>query len=437
MTNAELAQFVVGTGGTAPTLAAARRAALSGIVLERVPDHPNRRELHADTLRTLRRHLTFKAALRDLVSAWNEIGVTPLLFKGFYLAEFVYRSPTQRVYNDVDVYVDPEHVERACDAAVRVGWHVAWRADARSQHFTAQRGPNHGHEIAELHRQELNLSLKLDLHRRLVHNSHNRVRWHRVQSRLTDAAVRSAVATTWEGRDVRLLAPVDAIVYGLIINRCWSADAWQLKPRDYLDFDTLRTRFGLTREAIVERADELGVGRTLAIFLDRCDPYHDVFILERPGWRVRWWNLRVVRERGFHDLIRGAVATRDLTADAASAGLALLRTAPIAARAVRFARHRVHIARWIELHPVRSTSPTRVGRHRWRHFVRAIHRHQRLRGVEDGDRSTVAALAAFAWLRWRGLPAELVDIDEDRYTARLVLDGATLTPTLGASMNDE
>ena len=424
---ADLARFFTDPQSVPPTLATARRATISGVVLERAPDHPDKEALREDSFRTLARHLAYKAALRDLIAAWNGVGVTPLLFKGFYLAEFVYPSPAQRVYNDVDVYVEPEHAERACAVATQTGWQVVWRADGRDQPFWARRGPSHGHEIAELHLRQLDI--KLDLHRRLVHNSHTRVRWHRVQSRLTDAAVRAAIETSWEGLRVRVPRPVDAVVYGLALSRCWSADAWHVKPRDYADIEALRDHRGVTREELVERAKQLGVSRTVALFLRRCDPYRRTFVLDPPGWKVRWWNLRVIPERGFHDLIRDTMGARDFVADAVNGTLALMRTAPVAASAIDFTRRRIPIEEWVGRHRACGSPRGGLGRQRWRRFRRAIHRHQRLRRVDPSQRSTVATLAAFAWLRRHGYPAELVDIDGQRYAARLSLEGETLSPT--------
>ena len=426
-TSSGLAHFLTHPRGDPPTLTMARRATISGVVLARVPDHPDKEALRDDSFHTVARHLAYKAALRDLFSAWNTAGVTPLLFKGFYLAEFVYASPAMRVYNDVDVYVEPEHVDRACAVATHAGWHVAWRADGRDERFWAQRGPSHGHEVAELRLGHL--GLKLDLHRRLVHNSHARVRWHRVQTRLTDAAVRAAIVTPWEGLRVRLPLPVDAVVFGLALNRCWSADAWRVKPRDYVDIEALRDRCGVTREALLDRAKELGVSRTVAIYLRHCDPYRRTLVLEQPRWKARWWNLLVVTERGFHDLVRDAMGVRDFVADNVNGTLALVRTGSVAARAIDFARRRTPIDEWVARYPEGGSPRVAIGRQQWRRFVRAIHRHQRIRRVDPSERPTVATLAAFAWLRLHGQPAELVDIDDQRYAARLSLEGVTLSPT--------
>ena len=426
--SSDLARFLTEPHSDAPSLDTARRATISGVVLERAPQHPDTKSLREDSFHTLARHLAFKAALRDLFRAWNAAGVTPLLLKGFYLAEFVYASPALRVYNDVDVYVEAEHAERACTVAERVGWHIAWRADGQDQDFWAQRGPSFGHEFAELRLGHLDL--KLDLHRRLVHSSHPRVRWHRVQSRLTDEAIQAAVLTTWEGLNVRLLRPVDAIVFGLALNRCWSPDAWRVKPRDYVDMETLRDRCGVTRDALVQRAKELGVSRTVAVFLRHCDPYRRTLVLEQPRLSARWWNLNVITERGFHDLTRDALGVLDALTDKVSGTFALIATAPVAASAIEFARRRTPIDQWVDMYAVCASPRVTIGRKRWRRFLRAIHRHQRIRRVDLSERSTIATLAAFAWLRRHGHPAELVDIDDHLYAARLTLAGVTLSSAL-------
>ena len=121
-----VARFLVGASNTPPALEEVRRATLSGVILARVPDHPHQTELRLDAFRTAARHLATKTELHRLFLAWNEAGVVPLVIKGFYLSEFVYSAASLRVYNDVDVYVQPDQALTACEVASRVsagGWH--------------------------------------------------------------------------------------------------------------------------------------------------------------------------------------------------------------------------------------------------------------------------------------------------------------------------
>jgi hypothetical protein len=43
-------------------------------------------------------------------------------------------------------------------------------------------------------------------------------------------------------------SPVDSVVFGLALNRCWGADEWHVKPRDYADFEAIVARHGVTRD---------------------------------------------------------------------------------------------------------------------------------------------------------------------------------------------
>lgn len=146
-----------------------------------------------------------------------------------------------------------------------------------------------------------------------MHNVHNRVKAGTAPRRLTAALWRAACRETLDGAPLLVPGPVDAIVFGLVLNRCWGSDAWRVKPRDYLDLAAVIERYGVARGEILSRARRLGVERTARIFLSRCDPYRERLRLAAPSWpTVRAWNLAVVPERGAHDahqLVRG---TEDL-----------------------------------------------------------------------------------------------------------------------------
>lgn len=417
-----LARFLVGQPAPPPPLDTVRRATLSGAVLSRLPDHPDRATLRQDVLHTATRHLAVKAALRDLFVAWNGIEITPLVVKGFFMAEFVYPSAGLRVYADVDLFVEPERVAEACTEAARLGWQVVWRDGEPDSLWSARRSGYRGHESAKI--RHPGLDIDLDIHRRLAHNYHDRVPRFRVQSRLTAAAVSNAIQVTWEGSRLRLPQPVDAAVFGMAINRCWSADGWRIKPRDYCDLEALRAKYGLQRSAIVARARELGVERTVAIYLSRCDPFRQRLMLGPPRLRARWWNLQVMRERGPRDAIRDAMSV----VKAFEHLVMLARAWPLAHRAVRFVQRGTPIAGWVVRHPLTTTHPRTVSSRAWSTLRSAIHRHGRLGRVAEGERHGVAALVAFAWLRRHGYPVELRAEGDDMRTAELTLDGRTLLP---------
>ena len=421
-----VARFLVGASNTPPALEEVRRATLSGVILARVPDHPHQTELRLDAFRTAARHLATKTELHRLFLAWNEAGVVPLVIKGFYLSEFVYSAASLRVYNDVDVYVQPDQVPTACDVASRVGWEVAWRSDERD-HIRAWRGSGyHGHEAAQL--QHPTLGVGIDIHRRIVHNSHERVPRFEVQARLTEAAVQAAREAEWAGARIMTPSPIDAVVFGLALNRSWSADRWHVKPRDYCDLEALRQRYQLHRDAIVERARELGVQHTVEIYLGRCDPFRCRLFTRSPRWKAWWWNLGILNERGPHDLIRSSRRALDTVIQVAGGSWVLVHSWPLADRAVRFVRRRKRIEDWAARHPVAERQGN-VGRQAWSTFVRAVHRHQRLRRIPYDRRQTVAALIAFAWLRKRGYAVELLDASNAHEQVTLLLDGSPLAAT--------
>lgn len=417
-----LGRFLVGLPGPPPSLDAVQQATLSGAVLARFPEHPDHTPLRHNALRAVARHLAVKAALRDLIEVWNQADIEPLMLKGFYLAEFVYPSPSQRLYADVDLFIEPERVAEACGMATRLGWTVVWRDGEPDNLWSARSSGYHGHEAAKV--RHARLDIELDIHRRLVHNSDNRVPCFGVQARLTAAAVTKASPVIWEGVRVRLPQPVDAVVFGLALNRCWGSDTWRIKPRDYLDLEALRAKYALQRSVIVMRARELGVGRTVAIYLSRCDPYHGRLMLLRHGWRARWWNLQVLSERGPHDTIRDTMALVEAFEDA----FTLVRVLPLARHAIRHVRERAPLAAWVGHYQIMAIGQRAMSSRAWRNIRRATHRHNRLGRVADSERPAVEALVAYACMRRYGYPVALHAEGDDVLSAELHLNGRRLLP---------
>ncbi len=399
-----LARFLVGTVAEPPTLEVTRRATLSGVVLVRAPDHPDHDELRLDAFRTAARHLAVKAELGRLFRAWNDAGIVPLVMKGFYLSEFVYTSNALRVYNDIDLYLPPERVATACDTARALGWDVVWRWGEEDNPRAWRASGYHGHEIAHLLHPELRIGI--DVHRRLVHNAHEQVPRFRIQARLTEAIVRATQEVDWCGASVKQPSPVDAVVFGLALNRCWSRDLWAVKPRDYCDLDALRVRHALSRATILQRAHELGVRRTVEIYLRRCDPYRRRLLLKRPRWQPFWWNLAIMTERGPHDLVWRFTRIRLAIARTIDGVRMLARVWPLAAQAVRFVRDQSPVEDWRARYQV-AARRRHVGLRTWRTFVTAVHRHLVFRRLDPDARHAIAALIGYAWLRDRGYEADL------------------------------
>lgn len=288
-----------------------------------------------------REHERNRALVRDLVAAWAECGIETLLFKGFALAEFVYPDASWRPYSDVDAAIDPRHLEAAHEAALGCGWRVLWRVGARADAWSHHGDDYYGHELMLL---EHPSGLSLDLHRRLLHNNDNRVPRFAHQARITRAVWEAAEPADLDGVEVKLPTREDMALVGLVLNRYWSGDRYELRATDYLDLGWL---MGLTqteghdveaesaseRTARLEaRATELGCRRTLAAFLRRCDPFTGVVAL-RPcsGPELALLDLELAQEHGHRQVAR---FPRDV-AEAVRLTLGAVREVPTVRRARR------------------------------------------------------------------------------------------------------
>jgi hypothetical protein len=250
------------------------------------PDAPERAGLRGDYLAALARHQRIKGELVPLLAAWARAGIPTLLFKGFHLAEFVYPVPGARFHGDVDLLVRPEHVERAS----RIARELGWSEEANSREL----GRPYDHNACTLYGP--GGAACVDLHRWVLHSS---IPWNRVQRLVTEAVWTRSRTREWEGVTIREMDPVDALLVGLVLHRCWGGEHWHLKPHDPVDFRMLCERNGVTREQVWTRARELGADRTLGIFLERCDPLEGVFDPEPPAAAaLRRWDRAAFPERG-------------------------------------------------------------------------------------------------------------------------------------------
>lgn len=226
------------------------------------------------------RHVRIRQDLIELIRAWNDAGIEPVLYKGFALAEFVYPLPGTRFHSDVDLLVSPADFSRAVVIARTLGWdcphdytHWAWRL--KDPHERTLRRP--GAQAA------------LDLHQRLVLTV---LPWTARERALTVKAHEQSSTLNWHGMRIRILSPADAFIFGLVISRCWGGDHWRLNAHDYPDAQALVAR-GLTQAQLVRRAAELNVGRTLGNFLRRCNPFERFVDLRPPtvlqilGWELQ------------------------------------------------------------------------------------------------------------------------------------------------------
>lgn len=362
------------------------------------------------------RHAIVRKATRDLLAAWHDAGIETLITKGFALAEYVYPDPAWRFYSDVDVAIAPVHLERAAQLAPDHGWNVVWRAGAEVGVNSRRGGAYQGHELLTLFHPATDVNM--DVHRRLVHNNDNRLaRWAK-QEAITRAAWRASRPNRLDGVPVRLLDPRDAALIGLVLNRSWSSDAFALRVHDYLDLRFLAERAGVTRAVLEERASELGCERTLALFLERCDPYRRHLDLTPPNRNQRLrWDAVLASERGHRGAERLVL---DLTRAPAQA-LDVLRELPHVAGRVWRRRGGTPGGGGPEAGGAARLST--LDRETWRRVQRGVRRALRICGVSPQARPDLALACAADALRRRGLPA---DVERRPEGAVLVVGGAVL-----------
>ena len=378
---------------------------LQALAYARVPNtHPEHGRWREAYLRQIATHLAIRAALAPLVRTWREHGIEVLLFKGFYLAEFVYENPAERFYKDVDVLVPQADAARAISLAAGCGWTVrASRASVNSSNL-------HSHMEAILVR----ANVVVDLHRFVVHQDASPD--DRQARRYTAAAWAASREVHWEGTNVRVLDPRDSALMGMITSRAWSHDGWRLKAPDYRDLEVLAERDGLTRDALSDRAAELGCPLTLRLVLDRCDPWRRRLDMTPPTrQQVRRWARTVSQEHRPRNRWR-----RRLPPGASVGGV--LRALPGLGRArLLVARHRDAAAllehvRWERASGSELTSASRLrvfGSIRFgvglvqpsgdRCLVRSIALFERLRAHGDHVRLSVGADAAgrlHGWIQY-------------------------------------
>lgn len=355
---------------------------------------PRRDDLRGDYLAALARHQQIKRELVPLLAAWNQAGVPALLFKGFHLAEWVYPAPGMRFHGDVDVAVRAEDASEAVRIAVSLGW------EGEVNSFAS--GRTHSHGVCNLRRPEG--ATQVDLQRFVIH-SHSRM--NRVQRRVTAAVWSRSQTVRWEGVEVHLPDPVDALLI-LALQRSWG-DRWGLKPHDALDVRLLAERAGSRwRETLGERARALGCARTLGLFLERCDPERGTLgPAHLSPLEVLRRNLAVVPERPTLWIRRLVARARIVPAASVAVPAGLVRIV----RARQAVHRQPDIARLLAaLTPV--TPPGEPGlrgslRKRVR-TVRGIRWAMRLLPRGAAGPCLIRSLAIYTALRRQGWPVEFV-----------------------------
>jgi hypothetical protein len=232
---------------------------LGHFVSARAPSESDDPELRRAYLAALARHQDIKRELIPLIKAWRAAGIETLLFKGFFLSEFVYPVPGMRFHGDVDLLVRPEQGAAALRIAQGLGWTRPWMP----RHL----GDPDAAFLAYLHRPE-GVAL-LDVHQLLAPASRW---WSRRQRWITDAVWTASVAQEWEGTVVHLPSMADAIVVNLALERATVDRGVGFKSHDPVDLHHLMARGPATLEEARRRARELGCRRTLEGFLRLCRP---------------------------------------------------------------------------------------------------------------------------------------------------------------------
>lgn len=386
-----LAAFLLGRL-TLPDPKQVRTAMLGAFAYTALPaDHPARPRFRADYLNGLARHLSIKAEVAPLLAAWHAAGIEALLWKGFYLAEFVYPIPGTRFHGDVDVLLHPRDLRRAARIAAELGWTGGRDPPGRPNAFR--------HYAYGLIRP--GGATLLDIHRYVLHRP---APWTIRPKHVTEALWNGSIETDWEGATVWLPHPVDAALICLILHRAWGSDRWSFKPHDFLDFRYLIEREGVDRTALESRAHELRCGRTLALTLDRCDPWAGRFEPGSPSparaWRFDILTLSEHAPHGCQQWFGRALRAPSLIRDT-------LRALPLVVRVRRAARHQPDLHRLMAtLTP--AIPPRRSAARRRRRLVEGIRWATWIVRDPRIGRCVIRSLAIYRALRQQGWQVEFV-----------------------------
>ena len=278
-----------------------RDSRLAGLLYSNLSkDHPAKPVLRASFLSTTARHALIKSHIIQLVKAWNAVGIVPMLFKGFMLAEFVYDTPANRYYGDVDVILPEQEAARAASIAAQLpGWSEVWNRRAALASTS--------HEESQL--LTLDRSTSVDLHRFAIHNAGS---WTRLASRVSDSVWNTKREIEWEECRIYIPSPEDCVLFGVVLSRMWDNHPG-IKPHDVVDLRCIVKKWNLTRETLYARAQEIGCEGALSVFLLRCDPWHKILNLSplntretslwrqsfpqswRFTWHFNWFDYRIQR----------------------------------------------------------------------------------------------------------------------------------------------
>ena len=89
-------------------------------------------EFSARETRAIFRHVKIHKELTDMTNAFERIGVDFIFLKGSTL-RYLYPAPWMRTSSDIDVLIRPEHIEKAKDTLIKLGYNYLgeWRYEQR------------------------------------------------------------------------------------------------------------------------------------------------------------------------------------------------------------------------------------------------------------------------------------------------------------------
>lgn len=288
MATTELSDYLTGISNVVPPLKVIRQAKLEGWVYAKLPsDHPLKAELRSEVIARTAKHALIRQNLAVLLRAWNDAGTYPLVFKGFALAEFVYDTPSQRYYGDVDLLLSLPDARRASQIARELGWLENINLDRETQGFD--------HEYSHLFSPDR--SVRIDLHLELLQTD----RPSKKRERFGQTLLESAQPHQFLAASVQLLEPTDHLI-ALLLNRRWG-DRWGRKASDYCDLLALIRRFRITKSVLLERARALNCSRNIEIILRTCDPWAMKLEIGKPS-RLQQWaqDLQCSTELGSYEI---------------------------------------------------------------------------------------------------------------------------------------
>jgi len=348
-----------------------------------------------DYLGFLNRHYAIKKDVMEILEAWTSQGIDVLLFKGFYLSEFMYPAPGMRFHEDVDIAIHPKDEQKAFDIALNLGW------QSMKDLHRDQKYADIIHEAFTI--QNTNGGTYIEAHRHLFH-SRNLLIGNRKQHKITRQIWEKAETHQWEGINIKLPSPVDAALI-LALQRFWG-DTFQIRPHDPIDLRFLIKKKGVTKKDLMERASELHCHRSVKAFLECCNPWAYYVQLSKPTIsQLAKWSLQILPERGsvlFEKNLRKLMNAPSALMDVAFVLPAVIKTALLQRRSADIRK----LVATLTPDPDQKNS---IGHHySQRRLVRGVKWSLRFLGLSSPGPCLLRSLSLYRLLRKQGKPAVFV-----------------------------